>query len=76
MKITFNYCFIGNAVATGITIKFKDTEGQMQSVQLDAVENTNKRQSMSWVAALQKVMHPYLNQIPHQLLHIIQYVSE
>lgn len=47
---------LGNAVATGITIKFKDPEGVVQSISLNAVETFQKRQSMLWVAALQKVM--------------------
>ncbi|CAH1793266.1 unnamed protein product [Owenia fusiformis] len=46
----------GNTVASGISLKFSNRQGDLQKLQLSAPETTNKRPCLLWIAAMQKAV--------------------
>jgi hypothetical protein len=54
----FTSC-IGNPLASGLAMKYKDSCGEMQLVKM-VVAGQNKRQGQCWVASMQKVLHVFL----------------
>lgn len=46
----------GNRVASGLAVRYKDENGDIQDLRLSSPETGNKRPSMAWVAAMQKVL--------------------
>ena len=54
------YIVLGNVVASGITIKYQSSCGESLSVSLHADDSTNKKQSIMWIVAMQKVNFHWL----------------
>lgn len=53
--------FPGTTIATGMSVNYKDENGEFCSLKLSAPDTSVKKQSMTWIAAMQKV---------HTLIHL------
>ena len=49
------FLYTGNTVAGGLAIRYKDSTGSMNVVQMVVESGTNKRTGQLWIAAMQKV---------------------
>lgn len=48
-------CFLGVALAAGITLKYSDLKGSEQTTTIHVRADNSKKQAGAWVVALQKV---------------------
>ncbi|XP_046558103.1 zinc finger FYVE domain-containing protein 21-like [Haliotis rubra] len=44
----------GNKMGTGIALRYKDNYEDSQTVKMEVIDGSNKKQGMTWVAAMQK----------------------
>lgn len=42
-------------MGTGIALRYKDNYGDSQTLKMEVIEGSSKKQGMTWVAAMQKV---------------------
>ena len=47
--------FSGNVIPSGISLRYKDSCGEMQSMEMQAPESSLRHQTLLWIAAMQKV---------------------
>ena len=61
-------------MASGVSVKYKDSCGEMQNLRLTVVDDTNKKQGTMWIAAMQRVQYSTLN-LNLNLLYVYVYLK-